>query len=203
MRASNCGRAKNCSMLRRQSIGTFPDELSLLAWSSGDLRYSMSIRNRTIMRIKVQTLVVASIAVCLLSGCHQGQAVPNPMSAFAPAHVPPPATGSYNVPAQYNSGQARAGGDNLMGNLVAADTAVGSGVVQSSFVNRGQTFGTAPVGATSSDLDGYRGTDVTAGNPPPAPVFSSEIQSELPSSVVSPPPRASAPLSWQAPGSGF
>ena len=112
----------------------------------------------------LQNYPVAALALGLVvcaNGCQQGTNVPNPLSVFAPPHVPAPATGSYAVPDQYYKGQANTSREST--NLLAStdEAAVGSGVSQTNFAARGSGVVPASHQETSNLTDnsstGYRG----------------------------------------------
>lgn len=167
-------------------------------------------RNTTIQTACARLALLALVA--LASGCQQGTAVPNPMTAFAPSRVPPPATGSYQIPDRYYKGQANTSGGQSAVNLASNNVpigseAVGSGVVQSSFVDRNSSPPpAATVTQSGGDLGSYRGFASTAPSIPQAALTTQPAttntqfagqQDQPPAPMPARP--STTPLNWQKP----
>ncbi|MEZ6091499.1 MAG: hypothetical protein R3C05_26490 [Pirellulaceae bacterium] len=154
------------------------------------------------MRHQICSIVFMVSLLSTVTACRQAAPIPNPLSALAPAHVPPPATGSYQIPDQYSNGQVSRQSNASTAKIAANDQAIGSGVVQSSYSN-------TPSGSTNNsiqwgnDLSGYRGSNTaTAGQPAVAHNVGPLSQEETdgpPAPQMNNYPSTSE-LNWQSPG---
>ena len=150
-------------------------------------------------RIYFTALVLSLLSV--MTACRQGAPIPNPLSALAPAHVPPPATGSYQIPDQYSNGQASRQTDTTTTKIAANDQVIGSGVAQSSFNDSAVSSNSRSI-QWGNDLSSYRGAEAGTGTAPaPANFRGSQSQVELdgpPAPRTNNYPTTSA-LNWQSP----
>lgn len=146
--------------------------------------------------------IVVTLLSTLAMGCQQGTSVPNPLAAFAPAHVPPPGTNSYQIPDRYyNKGQASANVPQAAASIASNDQAVGSGIAQSSFVDRGSAMPTnvAQSGGDMSNYRGYATSNSPSVQPQPSGISISPSSQDTPPAPLPSTRPSTSPLNWQSP----
>lgn len=148
------------------------------------------------MRIPTPHTLTAIMVVwvCIAAGCRQGSSVPNPMGAFSTSRVPPPATGSYQIPDRYYKGQASNESLDSAASLAARGETVGSGVSSQFSPSAGSPqVRTASHTSSPTDLATYRGFDARSKETQISEVYSQS--NERPTSQRP----TTAPLSWRPP----